>query len=389
MVKLEDLDIPYPDPSEKAYNNVIKLAYFLVERVLKDSLEFYGSENLEEQHYQIFLANHKFYTDPILLQVAIAISSDNGNPIPAPAYKSYIKHPALGPIMTKLYSYPIYGKEDGYKIKEKSMQYSVESFVKQKRILVFPEGRISHDGLLSLGRIGSSEIAWRAYHDMNYDKDGKPESQKKKIKIIPTEISYSPIGGIPLKDMDEMTIRFGKSIDFEEEVIKQYNSIKYKFHKDKKKVKRNLQIKLMRKVMKEIGLLTTLNIDNLGSRVLYDFAEKKRDVMKIDHFHEMIQNMANNLKESENFYMLNHLKNPMMLRTRTEDFLDRCRKKGALNNNEIYSDLIHLNLDYILKEHDFFDVRNDNIIKYNYNLLEHLTPAKKIINKELKNIRRR
>ena len=97
------------------------------------------------------------------MQFAIIKASNNENPIPAPAYKSYLKHKQLGPLMTTLYSYPLYGKEDGYTNKEKSLDYSVDCFLQQKRILIFPEGQISHDGKQGMGRIGSAEIAWRIY----------------------------------------------------------------------------------------------------------------------------------------------------------------------------------------------------------------------------------
>jgi len=393
MVDLKDLGIPWPKPNEKLYGNVVKLGYFLINNVFKDSFEFYGSENFEEEHYQLFLADHKFYTDPMLIQLAITMGSDNGTPIPAPAYKSYVKHRALGPIMTRLYSYPIYGKDDGYTEKEKSMQYSVECFLKQKRIMVFPEGRISHDGKLALGKIGSAEIAWRAYHFLNYNPDGTPVKKKKKLKIIPTEISYSPIAGIPLKDIDKMTIRFGKSIDFEEEVVDKFYSIKksrfkMRKYKDDEDLKKKLQIKLMRKVMEEIGSMTTINVDEIGSRILYDFAQKDRGIIKKSHFENLVDNVVEELKKSDKLCLLDHLKTNKEIKKTTKDFLGRYRKKQIVQHNELYPEIFHLNMDYILEEHKFKEVRGKNLVLYNYNLLEHLIPFKKIVNKELKKIRR-
>ncbi|MBM3200592.1 hypothetical protein FJZ53_06655, partial [Candidatus Woesearchaeota archaeon] len=155
MVNLEDLGIKHK-PSEKIYKNIMKLSYFLVDHVFKDSFEFFGAENLREDCYQLFLCDHKFYSDPAIAQIAIALASDNDKPIPAPAYKAYIQHKALGPLMAALFSYPIFNKRDGDEKKEKSLEYSVESFLQQERILIFPEGRISHDGLLGRSKIGSA-----------------------------------------------------------------------------------------------------------------------------------------------------------------------------------------------------------------------------------------
>ncbi len=137
MVSLEDLGILHK-PNEKVYKNIMKFSHYLVDHVLKDAFKLYGKENLEEDYYQIFLCNHKFYTDPPLAQIAIALASGNDKPIPAPAYKSYIHHKALGPLMAALFSYPIYDKGDGEEKKEQSLEYSVESFLQQERILIFP-----------------------------------------------------------------------------------------------------------------------------------------------------------------------------------------------------------------------------------------------------------
>ena len=67
MVSLEELGFsPSNKPRKWVYKNVMNLSQFMVNSILKDSFEMEGTENLEEDYYQMFLCNHKFYTDPIL-----------------------------------------------------------------------------------------------------------------------------------------------------------------------------------------------------------------------------------------------------------------------------------------------------------------------------------
>lgn len=358
-------DIKDMQPSEKAYKNLVKLGQFIINHLWKDSFESYGTENLEEDYYQMFLSNHKFYTDPIIIQLAIILASGNDNPIPTPSYKLYMEHKALGPLLATLFSYPIYDKGDGYIKKEESLQYSVDCFLKHERMLIFPEGRISHDGKLAIGRIGSAEIAWRTYHHIK--KNNSLEGKKKGLKIIPVDVSYSPIAGIPYKDVDKTTVRFGKPIDFEKKVIETYNSAKNKF-KDKKKLKKKLQIKLMNKIMKKIGSLTTVNMDQIASRIIYDFAKENYPLIEKEYFEELVQNTVENLNKSGRLHLLDDLKTKEGAKKAYINFLRRCAKRQIIG---LHKSTLHLNLDYILSEPKFEDVRNENMILYNYNLLDH------------------
>jgi len=387
MVDLEDFEISLYKPDKKKYQQVMKLGHYIKDRVVKDAFEFYGEENLEEDYYQLFLCDHKFYTDPPFIQLAIVIASDNDNPIPAPAYKKYVNNKALAPIMQKLFSYPIYGKDDGYTKKEKSMQYSVDCFLKQERLLVFPEGRIAHDGKLARGRFGSAEIAWRTYDMIQQD----PELKKKKkgLKIIPADFSYYPMVGMPLKDMNKMTVRFGKSIDFEKEVIKEYNSFKNRFA-NKKNLERKLKISFMRKVMKEIGSLTTVNIDQVASRLIYSLAKKDYSLMKKEHLESIITDTVKELNSLKpgTIHLIDHLQTIGELKKAYNNLLYRYVKKGILKQDPLYNDMIHFNMDYISSEPDFKNVRNENIILYNHNLVNHLTELKKVVNKKSRNIKK-
>ncbi len=384
MVSLEELGLTTSSkPNEKRYKNLMRFSQFMVNHALKDAFEIKGQKNLEEDCYQLFLCNHKFYTDPILTQIAIALASGNDKPIPAPAYKAYVKHRALGPLMISLFSYPIYGKDDGYTQKEKSLQYSVECFLKQDRILIFPEGRISHDGKLARGKLGSAEIAWRAYHSIQADKYLR--RKKKGMKMIPMDISYYPIAGIPWKDIDKTTIRFGKSIDVDEELIDPYYAARNRF-RNKAKLKMKLQIKLMNKVRKEIGSLTTINMDQIASRVVYDFIiGKDIYLVKKAHLEEKVLDIIKMLNESKKFYLSDHLKGEEKVKDAYADFIERFGKKGIIDENEFYDDLFNFDADYIFSEPEFIkDVRNENVILYNHNLLEHLKDFKKLERRELR-----
>lgn len=369
MVSLEDLGILHK-PSEKVYKNLMKLSYFMVDHILKDSFELYGKENLEEDYYQLFLSDHKFYTDPPLAQIAIALASGNDKPIPAPAYKTYIHHKALGPLMAALFSYPIYDKGDGEEKKEQSLEYSVESFLQQERILIFPEGRISHDGLLAKGKIGSAEIAWRAYHKMQAD----PELNKKKkgMKIIPMEISYYPIAGVPLKDLRMMTVRFGKSIDVEKELISKYYSSK---ETNKEDLKKNLQITLMNNVMKEIGSLATVNMEETASKALQYLVDKGYNYVKKEDFLIILDNMVKALNNT-GLNLLNHFRDEEDKQDAYKLFLKRCKKRHILKEKK---SKLNFNLGYLSSEPDFKHVRNKNVILYNKNLLEHLQVFKNTV----------
>lgn len=367
MVSLEDLGIKHK-PSEKVYKKVMKFSHYLVNHVLKDSFEFYGKENLQEDYYQIFLCDHKFYTDPALAQVAIALASGNDKPIPAPAYKAYIHHKALGPLMATLFSYPIYDKGDGKEKKEQSLKYSVESFLQQERILIFPEGRIAHDGLLGQAKLGSAEIAWRAYHKMQAD----PELSKKKkgMKIIPMEVSYYPIAGVPLKDLKKMTIRFGKSLDVEDEMIKKYYSANVK-NKDARK--KSLQMKLMLKVGKEIGLMEAVNMEEVASTVLYYIANQSCSSVKKDDFKQTVETAVETLKSIPDVYLLDHLKDKKEQEKSYNLFLKRCKKKKVIKPKK---NMLNINLGYVLSKPEFKKVRGSNFILYNRNMLQHLGAVK-------------
>ncbi|MDP2906797.1 MAG: 1-acyl-sn-glycerol-3-phosphate acyltransferase [Nanoarchaeota archaeon] len=378
MVSLEDLGILHK-PNEKVYKNIMKFSHYLVGHVLKDAFELYGKENLEEDYYQIFLCNHKFYTDPPLAQIAIALASGNDKPIPAPAYKSYIHHKALGPLLAALFSYPIYDKGDGEEKKEQSLEYSVESFLQQERILIFPEGRISHDGLLARGKLGSAEIAWRAYHKMQAD----PELSKKKkgMKMIPMEISYYPIAGVPLKDLRMMTVRFGKSLDVEKELISKYYSDVDT--EDKEKLKKNLQMVLMNDVMKEIGSLATVNMEETASKVLHYLVDKGRWSIKKEDFLIVLDDVVEALNTTS-LNMLNHFKDEEDKQEAYKLFLKRCKKRHILKEKK---GELRFNLEYVFSQPEFKHVRNKNVILYNKNLLEHLQVFKdtveETLNKEL------
>lgn len=379
MVDLEDLGLTTSTkPKPKVYKNLMKFSQFMVNHILKDSFGMHGEENLEEDYYQMFLCSHRFYTDPILAQIAIALASGNDNPIPAPAYKAYVKNKALGPLMISLFSYPIYGKDDGYTKKEKSLEYSVECFLKQDRILVFPEGRIAHDGKLANGKIGSAEIAWRAYHTIQSDKSLR--KKKKGLKIIPMDISYYPIAGIPWKDIDTMTIRFGEALDFEDEVIDRFYSLKNKL-KNKEKLKKKLQIKLMNKVMKGIGSLTTVNMDNIASRAAYYFAKKNHSFVSKKYFEKKVKHVSEALNNSDSLYLVDHLKDEAGVEKACKDFLKRYGKKKVITDDGL---MLGLNLERILSEPEFKKVRGENCILYNYNLLEHSKKFKKLTEKVLK-----
>jgi len=378
MVSLEDFGIKHK-PNEKMYKNLMKFSHYLADHVFKDSLELYGKENLEEDYYQMFLCNHLFYTDPPLAQVAIALTSGNDKPIPAPAYKAYIHHKTLGPLMAKLFSYPIYGKEDGDEKKEKSLEYSVESFLQQERILIFPEGRISHDGLLGQGKFGSAEIAWRAYHKIQSD----PELSKKKkgMKMIPMGISYYPIAGVPLKDLKMMTVRFGKSIDVEKELISKYYSLKPE-PEVKEDLKKNLQIILMNNVMKEIGNLTTVNLEELASTVLYHLAGKDCCIIKKEDFTSLLDKMVVSLNKT-GLNLLEHFKDDKAKQEAYGLFLKRCKKRNIIKKKK---SRLFLNLEYIFSQPDFKEVRNKNMILYNKNLLKHLPVFENTIDDMFKNL---
>jgi 1-acyl-sn-glycerol-3-phosphate acyltransferase len=375
MVSLEDLGILHK-PNEKVYKNIMKFSHYLVDHVLKDAFELYGKENLEEDYYQIFLCNHKFYTDPPLAQIAIALASGNDKPIPAPAYKAYIHHKALGPLMAALFSYPIYDKGDGEEKKEQSLEYSVESFLQQERILIFPEGRISHDGLLARGKLGSAEIAWRAYHKIQAD----PELSKKKkgMKMIPMEISYYPIAGVPLKDLRMMTVRFGKSIDVEKELISKYYGSNADAE-DKEKLKKNLQMVLMNDVMKEIGSLATVNMEETASKVLHYLVDKGRCSIKKEDFLIILDDVVESLNTTS-LNLLNHFRDEEDKQEAYKLFIKRCKKRHILKEKK--SEL-RFNLEYVFSQPEFKHVRNKNVILYNKNLLEHLQVFKDTVEETL------
>src|SRR3989339_131387 len=321
-ITLKDLGLS-GQPNESIYKNLMKFSNFLLNTVLANTFEMSGEENLREDCFQIFLCNHLYYTDPVLAQMAIVLASQNDNPIPAPAYKTYVKHKILGPIMVSLFSFPIYGKEDGYTQRENSLQYCFQCFLRQQRILIFPEGQIAHDGEFITGKFGAAEIARRAYHALNDIKSG---NYKEKIKIIPMNISYYPTPGVPLSETGKISVQFGRAIDVKEDFIDRFYSPFHPFS-DEIKLKRSLQAKLMKKVTHEIGLLTTININQVISWIIYELAQNKH--LMIDKY----------------------------------------------------------KFDNILKEYKFEDVRDKNIIFYNRNLINHLDDFKRIsqkkINKEL------
>lgn len=385
MVGLEDLGIsPKHKPSEKIYKKLAKLSKFIIEDILKDSFEMHGTENLREDCYQMFLCDHKFYTDPVLCQMAIVLSSGNDKPIPAPAYKTYVKNKTLGPIMVKLFSYPIYGKEDGYTDREKSIQYSVECFTKQERILIFPEGQISHDGLLREGRIGSAEIAWRAYHKIREDEQLR--NKKKGLKIIPMEVSYYPVAGIPWKHMKKMTVRFGEPFDFEKEVIQKIRSYGSRFNNNEK-IRKRIMSRLMDKVMKSIGYMTMINMDNVASRMVYEYARRGELTIEKETFEKKLRNIATALNFSENLYLLDHFKNEHETKKSLVDFLKRCEKEGALTEFPYAKDgsALYLHPEYMLSKPEFKNVRKENIILYNYNMMQHSKEFQKIMIEKLRN----
>lgn len=385
MVSLEDLGLSAKHkPSEKVYKKLAKLSKFMIENVLKDSFEMYGTENLREDHYQMFLCDHKFYTDPILCQMAVVLSSGNDKPIPAPAYKTYVKSKTLGPVMIKLFSYPIYGKEDGYDDREKSIQYSVECFLKQERILVFPEGKIAHDGLLDEGKLGSAEIAWRAYHKIQEDEALR--NKKKGLKIIPMEVSYYPVAGIPWKQMKKMTVRFGEPFDFEKEVVQKIRNYYGPRFNNNEKIRKRIMSRLMSKVMKSIGYMTAVNMDNVLSEMLYEHARKGEYTVNKGTIEKKLEEIVTDLSLSENLYLLDHFKNEHEMKKAFEDFLKRCKKKEII---EEYSypagdSAILLDLKYISSKPEFKKVRSENIILYNHNLMQHSEEFKRIMIERLR-----
>ncbi len=385
MVSLEDLGINSSGPNEALYRKTTWIGHFIINHIFKGTFDFYGTENLEEDYYQLFLSDHKFYTDPIIVQMAITMASGNSNPIPAPAYKDYILHKHLGPIMAAFYSFPIYGKEDGYDNKEKSLEYCVECFLKQERLLIFPEGSISRSGKLDFGRIGSAEIALRAYNCIM--KEDFETKKKKGIKIIPVSLDYHPYPGIPWKETTKLTVRFGRSIDFEKEF---FNGLTYfsRLVHDEEKFKKKIQVAFMKKVMNAIGALTKINLDPLASRIIYDFAKKNHPIIKKDHLEEILYSTVDKLKQNRYLYLSEKLETEQGLKDDCERFLELCMKRKIIKQNKLYPEIFQLNYDYLLANIEEDRIWKDNLILYNCNLVEHIVPLKKIMAKELKKIRR-
>lgn len=383
-ITLKDLGLP-GQPSESIYKNLMKFSNFLINNILANTFEMSGTEHLKNNCLQIFLCNHLYYTDPVLAQMAIVLASQNDKPIPAPAYKTYVKHKVLGPLMVSLFSFPIYGKEDGYTEKENSLQYCMQCFMRQERILIFPEGQIAHDGRMISGKIGATEIAWRAFHLVNNIKENEyPE----RIEIIPMNISYYPTAGIPLSNMGKISVRFGAPIDFKTELIDKFYSPFYHFS-DEVKLKKNLQIKLIKRVMDDIGSLTTININQIISWVIYYMCQKGSFVIDRYKFDNIIFDIIDKLKEVKKFYLADHLYDPKLTVNAYDKFLNFIIEKNIAveHLSRRRENIIAFNMHYMFQDHIFSDIRNNNIIYYNSNLIDHLNYFKriavKIIYKEL------
>lgn len=367
MVSLEDLGVSsFWKPSPRIYKFVMDSFHFIVDHIKKDFLDVHGLENLDEDYYQLFLCGHKFYFDPVPVQGTIIRASNNSTPIPCPSKIKYVGHKILGPFLISSYCYPLYSEADGPTKREKSLQYSVERFLEHERFLIYPEGKTAGDGKLALGKRGAAELAWRVYHCMQEDSSLK---KKKGIKMIPVDVSYYPIVG--WTGVDKIALRFGKAINFKEEVIDKFYDPKNKT-KNPKKLKKELEIKLMGKVMKEIGSLTTINMDSAASRVVYNLAEQGYFAIRKDQLEEKLQDFVGFLNNSD-LHLLDHFKDKESVKKAYDSFLRRCKKKKVIKEDK---GLLNLNLDYILSNPNFKDIRKKNFILYNYNLLEHIKDLK-------------
>lgn len=379
-ISLQDLGLS-GSPSENIYKNLAKFSNFLLNTVLVNTFEMSGTENLKNDCLQMFLCNHLYYTDPVLAQMAIILASGNDNPIPAPAYKSYVKHKVLGPIMVGLYSFPIYGKEDGYTEKENSLQYGTQCFMRQERILLFPEGQIVHDGKMIDGKLGSPDICSRAFHFIN---NIKKNEYPERIEIVPMNISYYPVAGIPLSNMGKISIRFGVPIDFKTEFIDKFYSPFYCFM-DEDKLRKHLYIKLIDRVMKEIGTLTTININQIVSWVIHHMCQRGNFVIDKYKFDNIIFDIIDVLRKESNFYLIDHLRDDALFISAYDNFLNLLFEKNIalIHSSRRRESILAFNMHYVLGDHDFASVRNNNIILYNRNLIDHLTNFKKMAVKKI------
>lgn len=400
----EQLGMKYK-PSREFYVDIIKkIQTFVTEGFLKNNFEIKGGENLQENHYQLFVFNHELYEDPVVVQTAITLASGNNTPIPAPGHKDYIFLPGLGHLMQKLFSYALYSEKDGYienalekrenKKKEKSLRYSEYLFLKNNRFLIFPVGSLSYDGKQIKGfrndkeikgRPGSVEIAWRIH---NYIQNNDfLKRQGKEVKIVPGYVSYYPLNFIRnRKKGSKVTVRFGKSLDalFKNQIVDEFNSIQNMVKtginvEEKEKFRENLEKKFMDNVMDEISFLININVDHLGSRILYNAAKNKNTLlnnscMEKTYVEEKLKKLVGAL-ETSNLYLSDHLSNQDLREKAFNEFLHQGKKRGFLKEKDSN---LELNIGKICLEPHFMNVRKKNRILYHFNKLEHLEEYKKI-----------
>lgn len=151
------------------------------------SLRVEGIENVPKEGGVIVSANHNSYFDIPLLGCALRRPADNI------AKSELFKNKILGHFFRKLGGFPIRrGKADRLAMKESILR------LKQGRLLsYYPEGTRSPDGQLQSGRPGIGKVVVESG-----------------VKVVPVYIR----GTHRVRPFHSVTIRFGKPIDFSEEI---------------------------------------------------------------------------------------------------------------------------------------------------------------------------
>jgi 1-acyl-sn-glycerol-3-phosphate acyltransferase len=427
------------EPREGLYKRLAATGLSLLSRGILNKLigkryvgnfEVFGQENLRHDHFQLFLCNHLFYTDGVLVPLAIIMASGDDTPIPAPAYKEYVLHQHLGKIMQPMYAYPIYGREDGYDKRSESIRYSVDVFYRQKRLLIFPEGEIARNGIYFKKKPGALEIALRTYQRI-MEQGGFETTGKKGIVLTPANISYYPLPGLPFKyrarygdrevlfprtKIENVSIRFGRPVDFEEAFIRKFDARKSRlsgkayyglknlyrigvhnriFRRQKKRIhcdsgesrfevelRMNLGRKLLQRISKEIGSLTTVNLDHIMSQVIYDLAKYHSADCRIreNDLLEIIFAVVDILGQSGKFHLADHLEGRGRGKMRIwRRFRDRCIEEGFLRTGGTEENYLDIDYDRVMFEpetNDYFKYRN--LVMYNKNLISHLSRIKAV-----------
>ena len=131
-------------------------------------------------------------------------------------------------------------------------------------------------------------------------------------------------------------------------------------------------------VMGKISSLTTINMDQVCSRIIYDLAKKKNSTIEKFFLEDKIVKISNALRNS-NLYFLDHFNDKESIEYAYNDFLRRFKKENFKNGyfTEGESEL-KLDLDKILSEPKWREVRDKNRILYNHNSIDHLDNYKNI-----------